>query len=376
MQNDLRQVDTVLAADNYVYLGRPKGTAQQSSRLQSTLFNRKCLEPMYQARKSNRSVLEVPCWNYVVREIHDLWKTNTSIVLSSELMSNMGSPLWEEHLFRTLVKALRRVLADEWNAFVVVGFRRYAEWSLSSLKQLHGTGCANDRHPELWAPQRCPAPWPFMKAWMLEKPLMAKNFYYVDTVIQRWRKAFPVRILNYHAEGHITQKFVCDILPDASRTCEHLSNRTEPEQSSNVRTSTTGAFTSLATIAHQKGLLHPQAQRLEVVAKMQQYLQHQHGIEYRHLPLRDCPSRHELEQLLNISLRMERELLPDWYDSPYGEPVHRGTFWRIADEKKEFCDIDVSTALANKTSWQEVLQGLVEYGRVQQELLSKNSSSS
>ena len=117
----------------------------------------------------------------------------------------------------------------------------------------------------------------------------------------------------------------------------------------------------MAEVANSIRIFMPKnAKRWKVIEEMEALLDRKAGLLYRHLPIQECPPRDELEMLLNTSLAFERELMPAWYKTPRGETAHRESFWRIVDEKKEFCSVDVNAVLANKTSWDEVLSYLAE----------------
>ena len=357
VQRDLARLTDILYSDNYVYLGRHKNRTHRSSRIQLALATNRCLGPTALALRKNQSAHDVPCWKHAIDEIAKWKRNNTSVILSDETMSNRESPLWDDELFNASISGLKEALRDDWNVFVVVGYRRYSEWTLSSLKQLNGIGCASDRTD--WRRGYCQQPWERINEWMRRVPPSAKNFYYVDTVISKWKDIFPVKILNYHAPGYITQKFACDILPDALNTCEHTSSRSVTVDA-NIRSSSTGPYSSIALAAYNNRLIPKNAKRSEIVEKMEEYLDRKVGLLYRHLPFEECPPGHELEMLLNISLNFERALMPEWYQSPGGQVAHRESFWRLANEKREFCSVDVEAVVSNKTSWEEVLNYLAQ----------------
>lgn len=180
------------------------------------------------------------------------------------------------------------------------------------------------------------------------------------SLMEKWNETtFPIKILNYHAPGHITQKFVCNILTNAPHTCESTSARLPPVDV-NVRSSSAGIYSKIALQFYRNHLLPKTSNRWEIIEELQTYLDRKVGLLYRQLPFEYCPPKDELEMLLNISLALEREIMPDWYLSPGEEKAHRDSFWRIANQKKEFCSVDMNAIFENKTSWDDILGYLAE----------------
>ena len=349
----------VLTKDNYLYLGQfGKGVlpvARNRSIIQAAMTRAGCLGPMRGKFLMNQSLTDLECWQNVHDEIKRRRRENRNIILSSEFVSD-ANKLGDPVTFGALLHGLKEALADEWNVVVVVGYRRYFEWTGSAFRQDNANRCLHRKAG--WSRGHCGNTWNSIKSWMERDPPSAKNYLYTDTIIDRWQKVFPVKILNYHSPGHITEKFLCDMLPDAPHSCAYAKSRPESKISSaNARDSVTGAYSTLATIAFQKGILDKSEKRSRIVKDMTKYFQGELNLPFRHLPLR-CPPRAELEKLLNISLTFEKKLMPEWYLLPDGEQSHRDSFWRTADERKEFCSVNSTAVFHNKSTWEEVLEYL------------------
>jgi hypothetical protein len=359
MQADLGklQLESVLEQDDYVYLGLVR-RRHRKSMIQKAFSNSTCLKAMQVAHKRTNTTTfaNVPCWQTVAQEIKEWRKQNKSILLSSELVSNIECPLWNLELFHIFLTALKEALGDDWNTYVVVTYRRYGEWVLSSAKQFYGIRCMGPQ-AEWSAARLCEDVWSLIERWMNRPSPGGKNFHYFDTVISHWWGHFPIRMLNYHADGHITQKLVCDVLQDAPHTCEFTRNRVEPEPM-NVRTSMTTAYKNIAMGAYQKGWIRTSHSPAKFVLEMEDQLQGKLCVPFHRLPL-VCPSYKKLEKLLQISLKFERKWLPDWYNSSQGELAHREAFWTLSEERGEYCSVDVGLVLKDKNTWEEVLEGLV-----------------
>lgn len=374
MQEDLAEMASLgnLDPDKYAYLGRVRQVYEESV-VQRNMFDRKCLKSMKRARAKQNATASayetVPCWKAVVQEIHSFRNKNTSIIISSEYISNSDSIVFRKDLFATLIDALKVTLADDWNPFVVVGFRRYAEWSISAVHQYHRLYCATLWKKDAWKYGDCESAWELTKQWMQLTPHpVADHYHYTDEAYQIWKKHFRVKILNFHREGHISAKFACNMLPDAPYLCNFFKNRPEMPRSNSIP-SARGGYSTIIYAAYQKGLIARTEERYVVLRKMEKYFDHEFGrdIAYADLPLRDCPSTDELQKLLNFSLAMEQKLVPSYFDSPEGEPEHRNAFWKMVDAKREFCAVDTEAALEGKTTWQQVLESLVSRAKERQE---------
>lgn len=149
MQHDLAALTDVLAQDKYVYLGRLR-TDHSESVVEDVFTNSDCVQRLHEYQTARHQPLQnetisthqtpdvgaVPCWDEFVHEVKEYQAKGYSIIMSSEIISNTyGLVFKQPELFDTLVQALQAVLADEWNVLVVIGYRRYAEWAVSTVKQ-------------------------------------------------------------------------------------------------------------------------------------------------------------------------------------------------------------------------------------------------
>lgn len=361
-----------MAQDSYVYLGHQRGAPwPRISDLQKWMTNEKCLDKLVREvkRAGNGSVnpnfTKFDCWSKVLTEMERFRANQTSIILSSEQWSNFNMPLWSKSArFPAFAKAVREALsADDWNVVVVMTYRRYAEWALSAIKQLRAWECL--RPDRDWDRAiACKPTWHLVQEWMHREPPSAKNYHYTAHVKSQWEEyGFAVQLLNLHeTESDMTEKLLCDILPNAPRTCDFVKSRTLPADSENVRSLSTGEYNNIVVEAARRGLIDDgtttiNRSRSQMVADLQSYHQQDLGLSFRDLPLL-CPTQGQLEDLLTVSLSYEQRLMGAWYQSPNGEGEHRNSFWRVANDTKSFCSVNVDAILHQKTSWEQILQSL------------------
>jgi len=373
LQHDCRDMKEILEQDHYVYLGK-YGRATRHSALEQTMMDRTCLQALHEARNSNNpkvSYSQVPCWQPVLKEVDSYYQQGKSIILSSEHYTNTESPYYDDggKYFDALTDALHQMLDSHWKVLVVVGYRRYMEWVPSALKQLHSAPLAPRRTYGLQ--NKCTDNWTTISEWMHREPSpSAKNYHFTDSIVPMWsqRGGFPTAILNFHStdhthnDMHISTQFFCHVVPDAPHTCRYTQQRSpDATRQSNARSSALSSYHNLILEAAARGLIDPTTTpRHTRVSQLADYYEGTLGLKHKDLPL-TCPSRAELTELLDISLRLEREWLPEFYRHPVlGETAHRAAFWKLADEKKTFCSIDTDRLLDRKKTWDEVLQALKE----------------
>jgi hypothetical protein len=147
-----------------------------------------------------------------------------------------------------------------------------------------------------------------------------------------------VRIMNIHLESmKVTSNFLCEILPNAPNTCQASLNQTEEK---NANPSKSLDYQLIAVDAVDRGLLEQSKfNRTRVVQYLEQY--HKEKLESRPLPL-ECMDQVSLEALLAESMRLERELVPDFYAAH--EEQHRKNFWNAA-AKNKFCSVNTTAVL-------------------------------
>lgn len=80
------------------------------------------------------------------------------------------------------------------------------------------------------------------------------------------------------------------------------------------------------------------------------------------LPL-TCLSKKNLNTILRKSLALEERVLPEFYNTPWGEAEHRRLFWKEwVERKKSFCWVNTDRLFQNAKTWKEVVdERMVSY---------------
>lgn len=385
LQKESVRLQDELQKDGFVYLGRyASRSLRQPAKIAELFSNDDCLKEVAVSLQqdsltisSTSSVMpkSLPqCWKDRTQGIRDLYHAhNISIIISDEQFSYERQMISicnidQAYYLPTLLKAL----GQDWNIMVVATYRRYAEWLLSVAKEVNQKVCHNPQRPEgQWNGPKCWSIWQLVNTYRSTRTGDAFSYMNLDTTVPAWRKhGIPVRMLNLYAtEG---QSFIasmyCDVIPSAPNACAEAcrkatnqDDRPNPNTThrENVQSVMTTVYNDIVYGAFQAGLLQQPLATNGTAVTRQDFVSSlarqgaSMNLQMADLPLY-CPRRSDLEVLLQKSLVMERVVLgPDTLRLER-EKEHRRDFWRLADERKEFCSVNTQQLLRGKTSWKEV----------------------
>jgi hypothetical protein len=171
-----------------------------------------------------------------------------------------------------------------------------------------------------------------------------------QSVFRYKREYSNVVILNIEDKTNddVTRQFFCHAIPNLEKTCTAVKTRVG-RKSKKHNKSQVLTYHDLAYHAHRLGLIHITSKR-QVEMAVQLITQHQKVT----LKLSDydfdmlCPDRAMLDQLLQVSLEMERLMVPEFFASPSGESQLRSDFEKQA--KSSLCSIDL-TGTIESSNW-------------------------
>eukprot|EP00525_Craspedostauros_australis_P013273 CAMPEP_0198112500 /NCGR_PEP_ID=MMETSP1442-20131203/4344_1 /TAXON_ID= /ORGANISM="Craspedostauros australis, Strain CCMP3328" /LENGTH=347 /DNA_ID=CAMNT_0043769295 /DNA_START=32 /DNA_END=1075 /DNA_ORIENTATION=+ len=308
-------------------------------------------------------------------------KRRISLIFSEEQVSSRplfrseglyGNPMYFQNL---------RDLLEGWDVTVIVTYRHVFDWMLSAWKYSRAYTTVHYRPYSAWPTQRgkrySPA-WKKIWGWMTESsaPIqnhlqntstgthtmtVAASFVFIDGVISAWRNSgFPIQIMDFHGKRHVSEQFLCDHVPDAPRSCEYIKQKHEnPPQM--VIDMLTSVCQDIVFAAAARGVISEEKQRTTKKRTLNRWLR-QHLGEVLNKKLADfpliCPPDNELEELLNMSLAIEKEWMPERRVSPDGEAAHRSAFHRTAYVKREYCEVDMGRLFEGVTTWDGLLEAL------------------
>lgn len=182
---------------------------------------------------------------------------------------------------------------------------------------------------------------------------------YTTEVVSRVRKYFDnVVIINMHDDSHRdnNEKFFCEAVPDAKRTCDAV---VHSEEVIHTNTRRDLIYKDLTYAASKKRLLKSITtdREMEMVSNaVQKYQEKTLNLTKYDFDMNCLPPETQ-EWMLNKSLEIERLLFPGFFNSPKGEADLRADF--EIKSKYSLCKIDANTTL-QKREWKEFFQKWAE----------------
>jgi hypothetical protein len=364
MQCSLQKLHANLTLDGYEFVGKCDARACYKNS-PSLPVEPKLIAPFYEhdcveAITTTRDLQTVKCWRDFQSALASRFedRTRTHIILSDEKISEAQMKWWSVERTETLWNILREQLGQTYNFQVVMVYRRYYEW-LASVKNQGDKYSLGRRGIKSWNGPAKEAIYPHLMRWMqntsqIPSPYLPEMY---DLYTNRLR--LPVSLLNMHDGTDVLEQFLCHTLHDATHTCQAYRDNPALYQS-NSNPSENHFYDRIAYDAYHRGLVRDLrdwrkgADRLfhnEMIGRRMQRL---HKTPWD-LPLQ-CPSKDQVLPLLETSKRLEREFLPDFYQSPHGEQALAMKFWKDVDNRK-FCTVDTKAVL-DQPYWQTFLHNL------------------
>jgi len=400
--------DGVLQQDNYVYLGKflnPASghRAERQSAAYTALFGDPTCPGAVQAyyyssqkqqqqpvssrlNNKNDSTAAVQtttttspppsCWEDLLAELDQ--HEGRNLIVSEEGFGTLwlDKDLWDPKNDGnaanqySVMRNLERALDGRWEIVVVVAYRRLYEWLPSAKQQL-------ERWHEI---KKNLNQWPGKQGGKVLKPLFPdyalhhpyvdpqsrrpKGYRYTSDIVDYFHQHYnndntvTTRILNFHSPAGVNTELFCRMIPHAPTACATAQRQADPVV--NARQSDQ-AYDRLVTTAsqHYGWIDTARYARHDVAVAAQRYHeQRDPGTTVAHLA-RTCPSRDQLQILLDASLRMEARIL--FPEPPQGvmeqqrrqkqEQEHRDAFWEAAALHK-FCSVDPQAEL-QKEHWRD-----------------------
>jgi hypothetical protein len=353
------KTQAALKKDNYLYQGRfSKG---KTPRLLHTLKDKGCKQATKRAREKEGEATP-RCWNKFTEKLDRLYQTGQNVILVEEFLSEASFDL----------PSFQQATA-KWQVIIVVTYRQLWSWLPSFKNQREKYALKKRNFPKPKSTD--PLPWlldrrrttsspDFYKAMISATNRKAirvgdarSSLPYTDTVVNFYRdlEEDQLRIMNIHLDNiAVTSNFLCLILPNATNSCQASLNRTKQQRRN---PSIQMDYHLIAVDALDLGLLDlDQSNKLTraiVVRILEQY--HKKKLESRPLPL-ECMDQVSLDALLVESMRLEQELVPDFY--AFHQEQHRTNFWNAA-AKNKFCSVN-TTAVLIDPDWLSLFQHLKE----------------
>jgi hypothetical protein len=287
-----------------------------------------------------------------------------TVVMSDEYFGNA----WQDNGY---YRALSDSLRDEWDVVIVAGYRRLYEWILSSKYQRDRTDHIGIGGKELWpslrvGDDRTKAVTPKGIGRELQ-PMFPTTFrawrelyQYTDSILHHVDGIFPIRLINLHSadEKSLVSQLLCVVIAGAEHACA-LSRQRDVEtlevttlNSQEGKTIPSLYYDAIATEASRVGLIDAEKYTRRQIREM---IRDYHEIALGSLPedlMLACPSTEQLDELLAVSIDMERYCMPKLGVSS-GDDHRAGFEAKVAT--KAYCWVN-ATANLEQHHWQEFFQ--------------------
>ncbi|KAL7579360.1 hypothetical protein ACA910_014034 [Epithemia clementina (nom. ined.)] len=339
-------------------------------------------------------LVNIPCWKSRLDQLEE-WRFQgkRNVILSSEGIGFQWRKIHGyEHAMPADWISVKATLEPFYDIHIVIGYRRYFEWLVSSKY-----------HEDQWSPAR-----PRRKRWppSLTTDAQAANFsslsaadamkmgrevipvyptllgrkdqktipfHYSDTVLHRFQPYFDknrIHILNIHENSErILTTFLCRIVTNAKHACRRSQDKDaqqEQEQRANVRKEGAIAeifYDMIITKAALRGYFATGGlRRRNVVLRAKTYHQVRLKQTTKDLPMK-CPTIREAHPLLIQSLQLEHEILNNassasvLTSSTYNSNQTRAAFVDFL-KKKMLCTVDVEECLREGSIWHDFFTSL------------------
>jgi len=317
----------------------------------SVLRDEKCQKRARSFVFTNTSSNLPQCWSQFLQRLIQYNINQQSIMVSDEVFSF-------PHKFRMQWDLLYKALSESgWNMIVIVAYRRYSDWLVSQKQQLNR-----------WTPTK-PAlnSWPgIRKGRSLDRTIDFINdalqksipdYQRMIDTISKNESNIDLRILDIHNTNYtsVRTNLFCHVLDDITvNACQesHLNDSTYQQSKVVINPRQSEFYDALSTAAAKDGLLGNDLTRYDRhsialgIQQQQETVFNKTSLEFA----LDCPTRSELNRLLDASLAVERHL------------AHRGYIQLQSDEhEKSFWDCWINTtAVLAMDEWLTYFQRLVE----------------
>ena len=264
-----------------------------------------------------------------VKRIEEALVGNHNLVLSSEQFD----------YFRK-AKKIKRFFHEFDDVQVILFYRRFFEWILSMYMQNKRNG--------------------WMKSWARGDSGNRKNFVtflasrnissyvikeprYTVSAYKYYKKHFNVSLVNMHAgTGDSLTNFLCSPVLNTPRTCRKR-QRNELQVGRSNQVSGREVYDEIAMAAYAGGLVDVEKYSRGTARRMIQ----EHQESYLNRTATDfpliCPPMHQLNELLEVSIKVEREYFPDFFEAEQEDKL-REKFHKMVS-RSQFCSVDTKKVL-------------------------------
>lgn len=293
--------------------------------------------------------------NIVMKQMGKALTENLGIIFSSEQFDYTRGYLTEmKHFFHEFT-----------DVQIILTYRRFFEWSLSWYMQSKRNSWEKWLRPKKDGSRQDHKNFAtFLASTNLSSYATSMTRYIINPYLF-YKDHFNVTLINMHAgNGDSLDNFFCNPVVNTPHTCK-LRQRNELHiQNLNQMRGIFEGYDEIAVAAFKARLIDPR--RISRTTARKLIRSHQEKI--LNLTAADfaltCPTQHQLNTLLEVSMKIEREYFPEFFESDQGEIELRKKFDDMV-ARSQFCSIDTDKVLVDPV-WKKLFRSKMrEKGQIQ-----------
>jgi hypothetical protein len=298
-----------------------------------------------------------PCYRTVLDKLRDKYSHDKArnkdgipndLILSDEVFTRSRYLLGNQEGLERFQENIK----DMYNLQVIVAYRRFEDWFPSARRQVN----LRSQKPSYWIG---PIPPQFPQALKLARRNSHSVYPAPAELIQllKQRSTLNIEVYNFHENSDLFQTFACGVL-HAQQTCKlsRSPNATKVFMTFDKSVKENLLYDEIVSMAADAGILNKiQYHRKIAVHAARIWHQEIKNRTANELPMK-CPSKAEMDEYLQLSLAIERDVLPDF--AAKREKAHIQAFWDAA-AAKTYCSVDTDTVLKD-SEWLEFFQSVIQ----------------
>lgn len=242
--------------------------------------------------------------------------------------------------------AIRDAIGERWDVTVVVGYRRFYSWLVSSHFQRERLDRSHGGLNDLWVSQGGRAKQPLFPKWYHNYDQTYRHTFHILDAIQ---DVFPVKVINLHNIEELSPPTLmfCRLFQGITQvTCQRSHRHDSHPTVINTHDKVPSLYyDAIATAAETSGLIDGMLwNRSTIRDNVWQFHELGKGLGPHDLPL-DCPTNETINELLQHSLWIESHYMSDFFYSNATVQADHVAGFNSYVEQSIFCWVDTGAVL-------------------------------
>jgi hypothetical protein len=371
----------LMEKDNILYTGlrvMPDQGRRSGPAIGDLLRNFQCFVSAFNADRANKTL--PGCFTYSVQKFEEEYHKSmgqdgvpTSFIQSSEFLTENRKLLWNLIGY----EFFQRHVEQYYNLKIISTYRRLEDWYPSARHQV--VLRTQNKRWKAEIPPIFPQVLDLARTethWAYPTPSeFIQRVWQFNRMDDKKQSNLTLLVHNMHLDKDsfdMFETFVCTIL-QAENTCQFIQQQRRQEETHGNSAVDMNFFKNLkmndspdkkinllydeiASAAAARNIINKdKIKRRPAWLKLRAFHEETLNQTIKDLPMQ-CPSHDQLEEYLNISITVERKIVPEFAASPEVEEEHRAGFWKSADSGK-YCSVNVTAVLEDAT-WRKFFQSM------------------